>query len=110
MLTAYVNVLPFESVLRIWDIMLFDQSPRVLFRVMLTIVDANSKHMLSCTDSLELWDAVSKLPQRCVDSSALIDNAMLQFASADRYSVVLAGHMVSVDDLLLGTASKIASF
>lgn len=87
MLTAYVNVLPFESVLRIWDIMLFDRSPCILFRVMLTIIDANFKHLLACEDSLQLWDKIRNLPQRCLDSSALVDNAMFQFASTDRYGV-----------------------
>ena len=42
LLTAFVNVLPREAVLRVWDIMLFMRSPCVLFRVLLMVFESVS--------------------------------------------------------------------
>lgn len=92
MLTAFVNVLPFETALRVWDVMLFDLSPCVLFRVLLTIVDAHTQAILACHDSLELWDLVAKVPQLCVDASGIVDGAQLQFSSLDRHAPTLMPH------------------
>jgi Rab-GTPase-TBC domain len=83
LLTAFVNVLPLATALRVWDIMLFERSPCVLFRVMLTIMDANTRAILDCHDALAMWTIVAKLPARCVDASELIDSAMLQYGDLD---------------------------
>jgi hypothetical protein len=84
MLTAYVNVLPLEVVLRVWDVMLFEQSPCILFRVLLTLLDDSTPAILACCDPLYLWSLVAKLPSAYIESSALVDSAMLQYASLDR--------------------------
>jgi hypothetical protein len=79
-LTAFVNVLPREAVLRVWDIMLFMRSPCVLFRVLLMVFEINVRELLNCKDSLGLWALVLKMPALCTDCSHLVDGAMLRFS------------------------------
>ena len=84
LLTAFVNVLPNEAALRVWDIMLFERNPCILFRVMLKMIDGNVRTMMGCTDALGLWVILAQLPARFTDASALIDGAMLEFKSLNR--------------------------
>lgn len=63
--------------------MLFERSPCVLFRLMLAVFSASARAVTACTDTVQLWDVVAQLPAQCVDSSELIDCAMLEHAGLD---------------------------
>ena len=86
LLTAFVNVLPREAVLRVWDIMLFMRSPCVLFRVLLMVFESNIREILGCHDSLALWTLVVKMPSACTDTSHIVDGAMLRFTDVTSYA------------------------
>lgn len=45
----FADVLPVETVLRIWDC-LFVEGPKILFRVSLTLIKLNERALLDCTD------------------------------------------------------------
>lgn len=42
-LCVYINSLPLETALRVWDVLFFDASPVILFRVALALLDVYSK-------------------------------------------------------------------
>lgn len=42
-LSVFVNVLPWESVLRVWDVLLFEDSRTMLFRTALALIDMNGE-------------------------------------------------------------------
>ncbi len=42
-LCVYINSLPLETALRVWDILFFDASPVILFRVALGLLDIYAK-------------------------------------------------------------------
>ncbi|KAI7862439.1 rab-GTPase-TBC domain-containing protein [Spinellus fusiger] len=56
-LTLFINILPIESVLRVWDC-LFYEGQRVLFRVALGIFKINEQAILNVNDSLEVFQVI----------------------------------------------------
>ena len=45
-LTLYVNHLPWEVALRVWDVLLFERTRRVLFQTALALIDVNAKRIV----------------------------------------------------------------
>lgn len=45
----FAEVLPVETVLRIWDCLFYEGS-KILFRVCLTLIKANRKEIMACND------------------------------------------------------------
>lgn len=43
-LSLFVNVLPWESVLRVWDVMLYQRSRSMLFRTALALVEMHCQY------------------------------------------------------------------
>ncbi|KAI7884094.1 TBC-domain-containing protein [Lichtheimia hyalospora FSU 10163] len=56
-LTLFINILPTESVLRVWDC-LFYEGQRALFRVALAIFKMNEQAILAVDDSLEVFQVI----------------------------------------------------
>ncbi|KAI8967604.1 rab-GTPase-TBC domain-containing protein, partial [Mycotypha africana] len=56
-LTLFINILPVESVLRVWDCLFYD-GQKVLFRVALGIFKLNENEILSVQDPLEVFQVV----------------------------------------------------
>ncbi|RUP46049.1 putative GTPase-activating protein gyp3 [Jimgerdemannia flammicorona] len=56
-LTLFINILPVESVLRVWDC-LFYEGHKILFRVALTIFKMNEAKILAVNDPLEVFQVV----------------------------------------------------
>lgn len=79
LLTAFVNVLPLETAKSLWDMMLFEGSASVLFRAMLTVVDSNVQALLTCKDTLDLWQKIVSIPGMFNEPSAMLGNAMIQY-------------------------------
>lgn len=80
-----MNALPLASTLRVWDMMLFERSSAVLFRVATALMDMGAQKLLQERDPVELWTTISRMPSQCFDSSQLLDRAMLQFSHIDEY-------------------------
>ncbi|CAO3656775.1 unnamed protein product [Mucor hiemalis] len=56
-LTLYINILPVESVLRVWDCLFYD-GQKVLFRIALGIFKLNEAEILSVNDPLEVFQVI----------------------------------------------------
>ncbi|KAL9552461.1 hypothetical protein MBANPS3_003760 [Mucor bainieri] len=84
-LTLFINILPIESVLRVWDCLFYD-GQKVLFRVALGIFKLNENEIMAVHDPLEVFQVIQNMPKRMVDCHKLIDGTYLQYASATRVS------------------------
>jgi hypothetical protein len=71
-LTLYINILPIETLLRVWDC-LFYEGNKVLFRVALAIFKLNEEKILAVDDSMEIFQVVQNMPKRLLDCHKLID-------------------------------------
>ena len=61
-LTAFVNTLQMEALLRVWDLLLFEGSISVLMRVALAMVKARRDKVLSTDDSADVFAALQQMP------------------------------------------------
>ncbi|ORX55139.1 TBC-domain-containing protein [Hesseltinella vesiculosa] len=84
-LTLFINILPTESVLRVWDC-LFYEGKHTLMRVALTIFKLNEQAILSVTDPLEVFQVVQNMPKRMVDCHQLLDATYYKYGSMTRLS------------------------
>ncbi|RCI03137.1 hypothetical protein CU098_008697, partial [Rhizopus stolonifer] len=82
-LTLYINILPFESVFRVWDC-LFYEGPTVLFRVALGIFKLNEDVILAVDDPLEVFQEIQNMPKKMVDCHQLIESTYQQYAATTR--------------------------
>ncbi|KAI8052507.1 rab-GTPase-TBC domain-containing protein [Syncephalis plumigaleata] len=71
-LTLFVDVLPVECNLRVWDC-LFLEGSEVLFRVALTLFKMHEQQICSIDDSLELFQYLQNMPKRMVDCHSLME-------------------------------------
>ncbi|KAI9307835.1 rab-GTPase-TBC domain-containing protein [Cunninghamella echinulata] len=62
-LTLFINILPTESVLRVWDC-LFYEGRKALMRIALAIFKINEHEILSVSDPLEVFQVVQNMPKR----------------------------------------------
>ncbi|KAI8335171.1 rab-GTPase-TBC domain-containing protein [Chlamydoabsidia padenii] len=84
-LTLFINILPTESVLRVWDC-LFYEGRRALMRVALAIFKINEHEILAVTDPLEVFQVVQNMPKRMLDCHQLMDATFHKYASVTRIS------------------------
>ncbi|KAG0736419.1 hypothetical protein G6F22_010702 [Rhizopus arrhizus] len=82
-LTLYINILPIESVLRVWDC-LFYEGQTVLFRVALGIFKLNESNILAVDDPLEVFQEIQNMPKRMIDCHQLIESTYQQYAATTR--------------------------
>ncbi|KAJ1983859.1 hypothetical protein H4R34_001001 [Dimargaris verticillata] len=61
----FVDVLPIESVLRVWDCFFYEGS-KVLFRVALALFKLNEMVLLQTKDSLEQFQLVQEFPRKMI--------------------------------------------
>ncbi|KAJ3107834.1 hypothetical protein HDU97_003182 [Phlyctochytrium planicorne] len=71
-MTLFVNVLPVETVLRVWDNFFF-QGEKVLMRVTLTLIKIHEDQVLACNDPTEAWKVVKSIPPRMIDCHRLME-------------------------------------
>ncbi|KAI8840563.1 rab-GTPase-TBC domain-containing protein [Chytridium lagenaria] len=71
-MTLFVNVLPIETVLRVWDNFFF-QGEKVLMRVTLTLIKIHEDQVLACRDPTEAWKVVKSIPPRMIDCHRLME-------------------------------------
>ncbi|KAL1926539.1 hypothetical protein VTP01DRAFT_5660 [Rhizomucor pusillus] len=82
-LTLFINILPTESVLRVWDC-LFYEGQHTIFRVALAIFKMNEHEILAVNDSLEIFQVVQNMPKRMIDCHALMDATYNKYGSLTR--------------------------
>jgi len=64
-LTMYINILPIESVLRVWDC-LFYEGNKILYRTALAILKINEKSILKIEDPMEMVQRIQQCPKKHV--------------------------------------------
>ncbi|KAK9466149.1 rab-GTPase-TBC domain-containing protein [Lipomyces arxii] len=70
-MSAFIGILPIESVLRIWDCFFYDDS-KVFFRIALTILKLCEPQIIASTESSEIFQIVQTWPKHLLDPNALM--------------------------------------
>jgi len=78
-LVAFLNSLPTETCWRVWDVLFFERSPVVLFRVALALMDIYSQALLETQESSDAYMLLQALGPMSFDASRLIDTACIGF-------------------------------
>jgi TBC1 domain family member 6 len=71
-MSCFVNTLPIESALRIWDCLFFEGS-KTIYRVALTIFKLGEPDIRAMKDQLEVIQVVQALPRRLLDINSLME-------------------------------------
>ncbi|ORX48368.1 RabGAP/TBC [Piromyces finnis] len=66
MLTCFVNVLPIETVLRVWDC-LFTEGSKILIRVILTLFRIFKDDITNISDGMTAWMFIKNMPHRVIN-------------------------------------------
>ena len=78
-LTLYVNHLPWESALRVWDVLLFERTRAVLFQTALALVETNHKRLADAAEEDLVVEAAVEMAPGAFDGSALLAVAVAGF-------------------------------
>ncbi|KMS96873.1 hypothetical protein BVRB_7g180760 [Beta vulgaris subsp. vulgaris] len=80
-LSIFVNMLPWESVLRIWDVLLFEGNRVMLFRTALALMELYGPALLTTKDAGDAVTLLQSLTGSTFDSSQLVLTACMGFHS-----------------------------
>ncbi|KFM28215.1 TBC1 domain family member 2A [Auxenochlorella protothecoides] len=78
-LCIFVNSLPLETCLRVWDLLFLEGSPVVLFRTALALVDIYNQAICATRESSDAYMMLQALAPMSLDGSRLIDTAAIAF-------------------------------
>ncbi|KAG0504523.1 hypothetical protein KC19_N023900 [Ceratodon purpureus] len=82
-LSIFVNVLPWECVLRVWDVLLFEGNRSMLFRTALALLEMHAESLLALNDSGDVLSMLQSMGETTFDSSQLVLSACLGFQEID---------------------------
>ncbi|KAL7265181.1 hypothetical protein ACSBR1_003023 [Camellia fascicularis] len=111
-LSVYVNMLPWESVLRIWDVLLFEGNRVMLFRTALALMELYGPALVTTKDAGDAITLLQSLAGSTFDSSQLVLTACMGFLSVteDRLQDLREKHrpavIEAVEELSKGQVSK----
>jgi hypothetical protein len=71
-MSLFLNTLPIESALRVWDILFYEGS-KSIFRVALALFKLGEPEIRAIGDPLEIFQVVQALPRRMLDVNVLIE-------------------------------------
>ncbi|KDB21257.1 hypothetical protein H109_06783 [Trichophyton interdigitale MR816] len=71
LMSMFISTLPFETTLRVWDVLFYEGS-RTFFRVALSIFRMNQKQIVSLGDPMEIFQVVQTAPKRMIDPNELM--------------------------------------
>ncbi|XVF76538.1 hypothetical protein PTKIN_Ptkin13bG0273600 [Pterospermum kingtungense] len=80
-LSIFVNMLPWESVLRIWDVLLFEGNRVMLFRTALALMELYGPALVTTKDAGDAITLLQSLTGSTFDSSQLVLTACMGFLS-----------------------------
>jgi TBC1 domain family member 6 len=69
---CFVNTLPLESVLRVWDTLFYEGS-KTVFRIALTIFKSGEADIRAIRDQPEVFQVVQAIPRRLLDINTLME-------------------------------------
>ncbi|KAK4432415.1 TBC1 domain family member 8 [Sesamum alatum] len=78
-LSIFVNMLPWESVLRVWDVLLFEGNRVMLFRTALALMDLYGPAIVTTKDAGDAITLLQTLAGSTFDSSQLVLTACMGF-------------------------------
>ncbi|KAH7373511.1 hypothetical protein KP509_17G059800 [Ceratopteris richardii] len=82
-LSIFVNILPWESVLRVWDVLLYDGNRSMLFRTALALLDQHGSAILTTRDAGDAVTMLQSLAGSTFDSSHLVLIACMGYQKVD---------------------------
>ncbi|KAI3879864.1 hypothetical protein MKW98_018103 [Papaver atlanticum] len=97
-LSIFVNMLPWESVLRVWDVLLFEGNRIMLFRTALAIMELYGPALVTTKDAGDAVTLLQSLAGSTFDSSQLVLTACMgfQFVNEVRLQELREKHRPSV--------------
>ncbi|KAI4310737.1 hypothetical protein MLD38_035690 [Melastoma candidum] len=78
-LSIFINMLPWESVLRIWDVLLFEGNRVMLFRTALALMEFYGPALVTTKDAADAITLLQSLAGSTFDSSQLVLTACMGF-------------------------------
>ncbi|XP_057423383.1 uncharacterized protein LOC130717245 isoform X2 [Lotus japonicus] len=124
-LSIFVNMIPWESVLRVWDVILFQGNRVMLFRTALALMELYGPALVTTTDAGDAITLLQSLAGSTFDSSQLVFTACMGYLAVTeaRLQELRDKHRQSVLDVIeersrkgrvwkdsKGLASKLYSF
>ncbi|GAB2300540.1 hypothetical protein Dimus_034581 [Dionaea muscipula] len=82
-LSIFVNMLPWESVLRVWDVLLFEGNRVMLFRTALALMELYGPAMVTTKDAGDAITLLQSLAGSTFDSSQLVFTACMGFLAVN---------------------------
>jgi len=82
-LSIFVNVLPWETVLRVWDVLLYEGNRTMLFRTALALMDLHGPELLATKDAGDAVSLFQSLAASTFDSSQLVLTACTGYQTVD---------------------------
>ncbi|XP_006655389.1 uncharacterized protein LOC102715211 [Oryza brachyantha] len=82
-LSIFTNVLPWESVLRVWDVLLFDGNRVMLFRTALALLEFYGPALVTTKDAGDAVTLLQSLAGSTFDSSQLVLTARMGYQSVE---------------------------
>ncbi|XP_062215983.1 uncharacterized protein LOC133916361 isoform X3 [Phragmites australis] len=80
-LSIFINMLPWESVLRVWDVTLFEGNRTMLFRTTFALLDLYGPALVTTKDAGDAITLLQSLAGSTFDSSQLVLTASMGFQS-----------------------------
>lgn len=124
-LSIFVNIIPWDSVLRVWDVLLFEGNRVMLFRTALALMELYGPALVTTKDAGDAITLLQSLVGSTFDSSQLVFTACMGFLAVTeaRLKELREKHLPSVLDVIeerskkgrvwkdsKGLASKLYSF
>nr|KYP37679.1 TBC1 domain family member 9 [Cajanus cajan] len=78
-LSIFVNIIPWESVLRVWDVLLFQGNRVMLFRTALTLMELYGPALITTKDAGDAITLLQSLTGSTFDSSQLVFTACMGY-------------------------------
>ncbi|VFQ62614.1 unnamed protein product [Cuscuta campestris] len=78
-LSIFMNMLPWESVLRVWDVLLFEGNRVMLFRTTLALIDLYGPALVTTKDAGDAVTLLQSLAGSTFDSSQLVLTACMGY-------------------------------
>ncbi|GLJ24873.1 hypothetical protein SUGI_0475710 [Cryptomeria japonica] len=82
-LSIFVNVLPWESVLRVWDVLLYEGNRTMLFRTALALMELYGPALITTKDAGDAVTLLQSLAGSTFDSSQLVLTACMGYQVVD---------------------------
>lgn len=72
LMSMFISSLPFESTLRVWDVLFYEGS-RTFFRVALSIFRLSQREIYALSDPMEIFQVVQTAPKKTLDANMLMN-------------------------------------